>query len=149
MEKELIVITIFSTDKVLLDEDSVAKLLEGDYPVRVKSKILATIREIISSSEQTNVLGFLPVFKKNITHEDATQDHYADLTLYLTPEIPCHIVSDLLSYYKDGSYTCREDIVRGSDIIIIGDFCENWTPIVSCLDNAGASSIKCVSIISK
>lgn len=149
MEKELIVITIFSTDKVLLDEDSVAKLLEGDYPVRVKSKILATIREIISSSDRICVLGFLPVFKDSITYEDATQDHYSDLALYLAPELHCHIVSDLISCYKDGSFSCREEFVHGSDIIIIGDFCENWAPIVSCLDNAGASSIKCVSIISK
>ncbi len=152
MEKTIIIITLFSADKVRLDEDSVSRVLEGDYPVRVKSKILAAIREIVRSADKPCVVGFLPVIKENSSigisyKEDVTQDHYGDLALYLAPEAPCSIVSDLVSCPKEGNYTCREEIIRGNDAIIIGDKCNDWSPVVSCLDKAGANSVKCVSII--
>lgn len=152
MEKTLVIITLFSADKVRLDEESVARVMEGDYPVRVKSKILAAIRETASISEKEHVVGFLPVMREDLSAgqnytEDVTQDHYGDLALYLSPETPCSIVSDLISWTKDGGFSCKEELVRGSSVIIIGDKCRDWDELVSCLDDAGADSVKCISII--
>lgn len=66
MEKTpFIIITLFSADKVRLDEESVARVLDGDYPIRVKSKVLATIREICAESTTENVVGFLPVTRES------------------------------------------------------------------------------------
>ena len=147
-----IIITLFSADTVRLDEDSVSRVLEGDYPIRVKSKILAAIREQCAGSDQLHVVGFLPVAGGRTSGPspvEETQDHYADLALYLLPEVPCRIVSDLLRMDKDGKLVCREDIVRGSTVIVISDACSDWEDVVSCLDAAGADSVKCVSILQK
>ena len=66
MEKTpLIIITLFSADKVRLDKESVARVLAGDYPIRVKSKVLATIREICAESPTENVVGFLPITRES------------------------------------------------------------------------------------
>ena len=106
-----IIITLFSAETVQLDDDSVARVLAGDYPIRVKSKILAAIREICSGSSKENIVGFLPLSIEGndiVKHfpapypEDITQDHYGELALYLSPEVPCRIVSDLLSRGMDG-----------------------------------------------
>ncbi len=158
MEKTAnIIITLFSAETVRLDEESVARVLAGDYPIRVKSKILATIREICSSSKD-NIVGFLPVSiegEDNMKHfpvpypEDITQDHYGELALYLSPEAPCRIVSDLLSRGLDGGLNCREDIVRGSSIIVISDSCSYWGEVQACMEKAGARSVKYISIVNQ
>ena len=152
MEKTLVIITLFSAEKVRLDEESAARVLEGDYPVRVKSKILAAIRETASASDKQCVVGFLPVIRESLYAgqkylEDITQDHYGDLALYLSPEAPCSIVSDLVSWTKDSGFSCREELVRGNGVIVIGDKCRDWAELVSCLDEAGADSVKCISIL--
>ena len=157
MEKTpFIIITLFSADKVRLDEESVARVLDGDYPIRAKSKVLATIREICAESPTENVVGFLPVTRESRDFfqkypipfpEDVTQDHYGDLALYLSPEAPCRIVSDLLSIDRDGVLVCRDDVVRGCAAIIISDKCPDWSAVLDCLSKAGATSVKCVSII--
>ena len=152
MDKTIVIITLFSADKVRLDEDSAARVLDGDYPVRVKSKILATIREIASATEKECVVGFLPVVRETQYFglpykEDITQDHYGELALYLAPEAPCSIVSDLLILGKDGHLSCRNEFVGGTSVIVIGDQCTDWNGIVTCLDEAGAYSVKCVSIL--
>ena len=159
MEKTpFIIITLFSADKVRLDEESVARVLDGDYPIRVKSKVLATIREICAESTAENVVGFLPVTRESRDFyqkypipfpEDVTQDHYGDLALYLSPEAPCRIVSDLIACGKDGCLSCREDIVRGGTVIVISDECSDWRDVVACLEAAGADSVRCVSILKK
>ena len=140
MKQTLVIITLFSADKVRLDEDSVARILGGDYPVRVKSKVLATIRELSNSTEKECVVGFLPLVK------ESTQDHYGELALYLAPETTCDIVPDLISCKTDGGYSCREDVVRDSSVIVIGDTCEDWSPIVECIVKAGADSVRCINI---
>ena len=157
MEKTpLIIITLFSADKVRLDKESVARVLDGDYPIRVKSKVLATIREICAESPTENVVGFLPVTRESRDFyqkypipfpEDVTQDHYGDLALYLSPEAPCSIVSDLLSIDRDGVLVCRDDVVRGCAAIVISDECSDWSAIVSSITEAGAASVKCISIL--
>ena len=151
MKQTLVIITLFSADKVRLDEDSVARILGGDYPVRVKSKVLATIRELSNSTEKECVVGFLPLVKESyisgIQHwEIATQDHYGEMALYLAPETTCDIVPDLISCKTDGGYSCREDVVRDSSVIVIGDTCEDWSPIVECIVKAGADSVRCINI---
>ena len=157
MEKTpFIIITLFSADKVRLDEESAARVLEGDYPIRVKSKVLATVREICAESPTESVVGFLPVVKESTDFyqhypipfpEDITQDHYGDLALYLSPELPCRIVSDLLRMDKDGNLVCRDDVVRGCAAIVISDRCSDWDAIASSLSEAGAASVKCISIL--
>ena len=158
MEKAPIIITLFSAGTVRLDGESVARVREGDYPARVKSKVLATLRELVAQSEKENVVGFLPVVQESTDYhrhypvpypEDVTQDHYGDLALFLTPEVPCRIVTDLIARGMDGRLSCREDIVRGSTVIVIGDDCSDWKDVVSCLEEAGAGSVKCVSILGK
>ena len=151
-----IIITLFSADTVRLDDDSVARVLDGDYPIRVKSKILATIREICSGSNKENVVGFYPVSMEGrdlVKHfpipypEDVTQDHYGELALYLSPEVPCRIVSDLLSRGMDGSLSCRKDIIRGCSIIVISDKCSDWSEVEACMEKAGADSVRFISIV--
>ena len=153
-----IIITLFSAETVQLDDDSVARVHAGDYPIRVKSKILATIREICSRSSKENIVGFLPVSIVGddiVKHfpvpypEDITQDHYGELALYLSPEIPCRIVSDLLSRGMDGSLNCREDIVRDCSIIVISDSCSDWSEVEACMEKAGAESVRFISIVNK
>ncbi len=157
MEKApFIIITLFSADKVRLDEESVARVLDGDYPVRVKSKILATIREQCKEENGEAVVGFLPVTRESHDiyqkypvpfPEDVTQDHYGDLALYLSPEVPCRVVSDLLRIDRDGVLVCRDDVVRGCATIVIGDECSDWEAVASCLTEAGAASVRCISIL--
>lgn len=152
MEKTLVIITLFSADTVRLDEESAARVLQGDYPVRVKSKLLATIRENTSSSDNDCVVGFLPVMKDSGIYpipsmEDVTQDHYGELALYLAPEAPCSIVSNLIARRKDGTLECRKELVDGNDVIVIGDSCRDWSDVIACLDEAGAESVKCISIL--
>lgn len=153
-----IIITLFSAETVRLDDDSVARVFTGDYPIRVKSKILAAIREICSGSSKENIVGFLPVSieeKDILKHfpapytEDITQDHYGELALYLSPEAPCRIVSDLLSRGMDGRLNCREDIVRESSIIVISDSCSDWGEVKACMEKAGAESIRYISIVNQ
>lgn len=152
MEKTLVIITLFSADTVRLDEESAARVLQGDYPVRVKSKLLATIRENTSSSDNDCVVGFLPFMKDSGVYpipvmEDITQDHYGELALYLAPEAPCSIVSDLIARKKDGTLECRKELIDGNDVIVIGDACRDWSDVIVCLDEAGAESVKCISIL--
>lgn len=151
-----IIITLYSAETVQLDDDSAVRILNGDYPIRVKSKILATIRELCARSDKENIVGFLPVSMNRqdvvkhfpvATPEDITQDHYGELALYLSPEIPCRIVSDLLRRGKDGSINCREDIVRGSSIIVISDSCSDWSEAEACMEKAGAESVRFISIV--
>ena len=159
MEKTpYIIITLFSADNVRLDDESFARVLDGDYPIRVKSKVLATIREICAESHAENVVGFLPITRESWDiyqkypvpfPEDVTQDHYGDLALYLSPEAPCRIVSNLLSIDKDGALVCRDDVVRGHVIVVISDKCSDWSATVSLLTEAGAISVKCISILKK
>ena len=159
MEKtSFIIISLFSADTVRLDEESVVRVREGDYPVRVKSKVLATIRELAAQSGKECVVGFLPVVQESMDFyqhypvpfpEDVTQDHYGDLALYLSPETSCRIVSDLIACGKDGRLSCREEIVRGSTVIVISDESDEWGAVVSCLKEAGAETVKCVSILKK
>lgn len=153
-----IIITLFSADTVRLDDNSVARVLDGDYPIRVKSKILATIREICSGSNKENVVGFYPVSTEGrdlVKHfpipypEDVTQDHFGELALYLSPEVPCRIVSDLLSRGMDGSLSCREDIIRGCSIIVISDRCSDWSEVEACMEKAGAASVRFISIVNQ
>lgn len=150
-----IIITLFSDETVRLDSDSISRIREGFYPARVKSKILAAIRDVCADSDNSNhnLVGFLPVTKvsqdfKNCTFfpEDYNQDHYSNLALYLSPEIPCNIVADLLKRGRDGSLNCREDLVIGSNVIVISDDCADWTELEYCLKKAGANSIKCITI---
>ena len=159
MEKApFIIITLFSADKVRLDEESVARVKEGDYPVRVKSKVLAAIRELAAQSGTECIIGFLPVVRESMDFyqhypvpysEDITQDHYGELALYLSPETSCRIVSDLIACGKDGRLSCREDIVCGGAVIVISDECSDWRDVVACLEAAGADSVRCVSILKK
>ena len=159
MEKTpFIIITLFSADKVRLDDESVARVLDGDYPIRVKSKVLATIREICAESPAESVVGFLPVtieshdiYQKYPVPfpEDVTQDHYGDLALYLSPEAPCRIVSDLLIIDRDGVLVCRDDVVRGRAAVVISDECSDWSAIVASLTEAGAESVRCISILKR
>ena len=159
MEKgSFIIVTLFSAGTIRLDEDAIARVKEGDYPVRVKSKVLATIRELVAQSGKECVVGFLPVVQESMDFyqhypvpfpEDVTQDHYGDLALYLSPETSCRVVSDLIACGKDGALACREDIVRGSTVIVISDECSDWKDVVTCLEEAGADSVKCVSILQK
>ena len=153
-----IIITLFSAETVRLDDDSVAQVLCGDYPVRVKSKILAAIREVCSGSSKDIIVGFLPVSiegKDIVKHfpvpysEDITQDHYGELALYLSPEVPCRIVSDLLSRGMDGILSCREEIVRGCCIIVISDSCSDWSEVEACMEKAGAESVRFISIVNQ
>lgn len=153
-----IILTLFSADKVRLDDESVARVLCGDYPIRVKSKVLATIREICAESPDEYVVGFHPVtvqspdVRRNnpaTFSEEVTLDHYGDLALYLSPEAPCRIVSDLLSINRDGSLVCRDEAVRGCHAIVISDGRSDWSAIVSTLTEAGAISVKCVSILTQ
>lgn len=141
MEKTSVIITLFSADKVRLDEESVARILEGDYPIRVKSKILATVRDSMAASESENVVGFLPT-----TAEDAL-DHYSELALYLTPEISCQVVSDLINIDAKGDLSCKADLVKGNSVIVISDSCSDWSKLNRCLSKAGAESVKCISIL--
>ena len=53
-----IIITIFSDDTVRLGGEDSARVLDGDYPIRVKSKVLATIREFIAQPGAESVVGF-------------------------------------------------------------------------------------------
>ena len=151
-------ITIFSDDTVRINYEDSARVLDGNYPIRVKSKVLATIRELAAQSAQECVVGFLPVVQESMDYhrhypvpypEDITQDHYGDLALYLAPELPCRIASDLILQDKEGALVCREDNVRGSMVIVISDACSNLGDVVSCLEAAGACSVKCVSILGK
>ena len=151
-----IIITIFSDDTVRLGGEDSARVLDGDYPIRVKSKVLATIREFIAQPVAESVVGFLPVAKVSPDScqqfptplpGDTTQDHYGDLSLYLSPELPCRIVSDLLRLDEGGILVCLEEIVRGSTVIVISDACSDWKDAVSCLEAAGAVSVKCISIL--
>ena len=153
-----IIITLFSDETVRLGDEDSARVLDGDYPIRVKSKVLATLREFAAQPGTESVVGFLPVVRESTDFyqhypipfpEDITQDHYGDLALYLSPELPCRIVSNLLRMDKDGKLVCREDVVRGSTVIVISDACSDWEDVVSCLDAAGADSVKCVSILQK
>jgi len=153
-----IIITLFSDKTVRLSDEDSARVLAGDHPIRVKSKVLATIRELASQPGMESIVGFLPVVKECMDYhqhypilisEDITQDHYGDLALYLAPELPCRIVSDLLLQDKDSSLVCREDFVRGSSVIVISDACSDWKDVVSCLEAAGAHCVKCVSILQK
>ena len=149
-----IIITLFSDQTVRLSEDSISDIRKGIYPARVKSKILAAIRGICSDRHEENLVGFLPVVEKsnktmmsNSVEEDNTQDHYGDLSLYLSPEVPCNVVTDLLNRSTDGSLVCREDLVNGSNVTIISDDCSDWTELECCMVNAGAKSINCIAII--
>ena len=148
--------TLFSADKVRLDDESVARVLCGDYPIRVKSKVLATVREICADSPDEHVAGFVPVtgespdiYRENPEPypEDVTLDHYGDLALYLSPEAPCRIVPDLLSIDRNGTLACRDEVVRGCHAIVISDECSDWSAIVSSLTEAGATTVKCISIL--
>ena len=152
----IVIITLFSADKVRLDDESVSRVLNGDYPVRVKSKILATIREFVPASDKKSIVGFLPVTResRDVTKfypipfpEDITQDHYGELALYLAPEVPCSVVSDLIVREKNGHLACKSDFVRGKAAVIIGDSCDDWSEIATCLEEAGAESVKCISIV--
>ena len=141
MEKTSVIITLFSADKVRLDEDSIARIHEGDYPIRVKSKILATVRDSVSASESENVVGFLPA-----AGED-TLDHYSELALYLTPEISCKVVSDLINIDAKGRLSCKAELVKGNSVIVISDDCSDWSKLEGCLSKAGAEFVKCISIL--
>ena len=141
MEKTHVIITLFSADSVRLDEESLARVLDGDYPIRVKSKILATIRESLFSSREESVVGFLPIKKGD------TQYHYSELESYLEPEVSCKVVSDLITKGKEGKYSCKQDLVAGNAVIVISDKCSNWDELTGCLEEAGAQSVKCISII--
>ncbi|MBO4230582.1 MAG: hypothetical protein J5886_02775 [Bacteroidales bacterium] len=136
-----VIITLFSADKVRLDEDSVARIHEGDYPIRVKSKILASVRDSVSASESENVVGFLP------TSGEDTLDHYSELALYLTPEISCKVVSDLISIDAKGRLSCKAELVKGNSVIVISDDCSDWSKLEGCLSKAGAEFVKCISIL--
>ena len=140
MEKTHVIITLFSADSVRLDEESIARVLDGDYPIRVKSKILATIRESLFSSREESVVGFLPIKKGD------TQYHYSELESYLKPEVSCKVVMDLIAKGKEG-LSCKKDLVAGNTVIVISDKCSSWDELNSCLEEAGAQSVKCISII--
>ena len=151
-----IIITLFSDETVRLGDEDSARVLDGDYPIRVKSKVLATLREFAAQPGTESVVGFLPVVRESkdfYQHypipfpEDITQDHFGDLALYLSPELPCRIVSDLLRMDKDGNLVCRDDVVRGCAAIVISDRCSDWDAIASSLSEAGAASVKCISIL--
>ena len=112
MEKQVVIITLFSADKVQLDSESTSGVLSGEYPVRVKSKVLATIRNLVSSTGNECVIGFVPVTISGIMHGrkcmvDNTPDHYGELALYLAPETSCRIVSDLMTS-NHGQIACRK-----------------------------------------
>lgn len=151
-----IIIALFSAETIRLDEDSVAKVLAGDYPIRVKSKILACIRENIVSTPGESIVGFYPVVKPTDSDSDAktsvediTQDHYGDLALYITPELPCKVVSNLIAVDIDGHIVCRENLVRGHGVIVISDSRNDWNELLDCLEKSGADSIKCISIVNQ
>ena len=114
--------------------------MDGDYPTRVKSKVLATVREQLAASGKDSVVGFLP-----LNNED-TQDHYGALALYLTPEISCKVVSDLIGMEASGELVCKKELVKGSSVIVIADRCNDWTAVEKCMEEAGAVSVKCISI---
>ena len=135
-----IILALFSVKTVQLDEESKARILDGDYPARVKSKVLATVREQISTSDKESVIGFLP--KDDVD----TQDHYGELALYMTPEIPCKVVSDLIGKDDFGNLVCKSELVKGNSVIVISDNCSDWTDIENCMEAAGAASVKCISI---
>lgn len=136
-----IILALFSEKTVQLDEESKSRILEGDYPARVRSKVLATVREQIAESDKESIVGFLP-----LDSED-TQDHYGELSLYLTPEIPCKVVSDLIGKDASGALTCKDDLVKGNSVIVISDNCSDWTVVEKCLEGAGAASVKCITIL--
>lgn len=149
-----LIITLFSAENSRFEEDTIARMLEGDYPIRVKSKVLATIRSLCSDLGDDAVVGFYPVTRESVHYptpflEDITQDHYGDLVLYLTPEVPCRLFTDLLSYSHDGVLSCREDLVRGNAVIVISDDNYNWSEFEHCLEEAGAESVRFISIFNQ
>ena len=135
-----IILALFSAKTVQLDEESMSRIMDGDYPTRVKSKVLATVREQLAASGKESVVGFLP-----LNNED-TQDHYGALALYLTPEISCKVVSDLIGMEASGELVCKKELVKGSSVIVIADRCNDWTAVEKCMEEAGAVSVKCISI---
>lgn len=135
-----IILALFSAKTVQLDDDSLSRIIDGDYPTRVKSKVLATVREQLSTSNKENIVGFLPLNAEDI------QDHYGDLALYLTPEIPCKVVSDLIGQDTSGKLVCKKELVKDCSVIIIADRCGEWTAVEKCMKEAGAASVTCISI---
>lgn len=151
-----IVITLFSAGTTRLDDDAVAAVLSGDYPTRVMSKILATVRENIATASGESVVGFYPMINRsgNALPEESdpyaaesTLDHYSRLALYITPELPCQVVPDLIAVNADGFLVCREEFVSGNDVIVISDCPRDWRELEDCLARAGANTIKYISII--
>ena len=104
-----IIITLFSDETVRLGDEDSARVLDGDYPIRVKSKVLATLREFAAQPGTESVVGFLPVVRESTDFyqhyplpfpEDITQYNAAN-PLKLTP-----LVSGL--YKNHGFEICHE-----------------------------------------